>query len=81
MRNFEQIKDYITNRFANMTQNEFEDLAFGAGTLSILDDECVAKFGLDLSAISETECEQLYKHCQTQSNLAFNRFYEQEDDE
>ena len=57
----QSIKDFIDARFNTMTNDEFEDMCYGAGTLSVLD-EALAKYDVD-NTLDENDISELADYC------------------
>lgn len=65
MTKLNNIRNYIAQRFNNMTQDEFENLAAGDGTLSVLDD-ALEKFDSE-GQVTTDQINELAEFCTSKS--------------
>ena len=72
----QQIKNYITNRFNNMTYDEYEDMCFGMGTLSVLD-EALSEYDADCE-LNDDEVAKLAEYCGSESDKFYNKHFADE---
>lgn len=68
----QQIKNYITNRFNDMTYDEYEDMCCGTGTLGVCD-EAIAKYDAD-GELDDDEAAKLAEYCIKESTKFGKRF-------
>ena len=70
----QQIKNYITNRFNNMTYEEYYDLCYGTGILSVLD-EALSKYDANCE-LNDDEVVKLAEYCGNKSNEFYNKQFD-----
>lgn len=68
----QQIKNYITNRFSNMTYDEYEYMCYGTGTLSLLD-EAISKYDVDCE-LNDNEVAMLAEYCNKEATEFGKRY-------
>lgn len=68
----QQIKNYITDRFNNMTYNEYEDMCCGTGTLGVCD-EAISEYDADCK-LNGDEVATLAEYCIEESTEFGKRF-------
>jgi hypothetical protein len=68
----QQIKNYITDRFNNMTYDEYEDMCCGTGTLDVLD-EALSKYDADCE-LNDDEVAKLTEYCIKESTAFSERY-------